>query len=108
MAINLPQAMDQFFTEEYKTMVRSNKEYLLSTAGKYPIEDISFLHAHRYDFYRVILEVFGVPQYMHWTTAFLNDIEDPSQYIGEMKEVLIIDVAVMNKLMQRMNLIRKK
>lgn len=108
MAIDLPPPMDQFFTEEYRVMIRSNKEYLLSVAGHYPITDISFLHAHRYDFYRVILESFKVPQHMHWTIAFLNDIENPSQYIGDMKEVLIVDTAVINKLMQRANLKRKK
>ncbi|QAU04354.1 hypothetical protein [Vibrio phage 2 TSL-2019] len=106
MAIDLPPAMDQFFTDEYKTMIRSNKEYLLSIAGKYPIQDLSFLHAHRYDFYRVLWESFNVPQHLHWTVAFLNDVEDPSQYVGDMKEVLIIDTAVVNKLVQRMNIKR--
>ncbi|AUR81090.1 hypothetical protein FDJ25_gp080 [Vibrio phage Aphrodite1] len=106
MAIELPPTMDQFFTDEYKTMIRSNKEYLLSVAGKYPIQDLSFLHAHRYDFYRVLWESFNVPQHLHWTVAFLNDVENPSQYIGDMKEVLIIEPAVINKLVQRMNLKR--
>ncbi|AGB07206.1 hypothetical protein [Vibrio phage VP4B] len=108
MAIDLPPPMDQFFTDEYRVMIRSNKEYLLSVAGSYPITDISFQHAHRYDFYRLILESFKVPQHMHWTIAFLNDVENPSDYVGDMKEVLIVDTAVINKLIQRTNLIRKK
>lgn len=108
MAIDLPAPMEQFFTDEYKVMVRSNKEYLQSIAGKYPIQDLSFLHAHRFDFYRVILESFNVPQHLHWTVGFLNDIEDPSQFIGDMKEVLIIDSTVINKLIQRQNMNRKK
>lgn len=89
-------------------MIRSNKEYLLSVAGLYPIQDLSFLHAHRYDFYRVLLESFNVPYHLQWTMAFLNDVEDPSALIGNLKEVYIVDGAVINKLVQRMNTIRQK
>lgn len=102
----LPEFKDQFYTEEYKTLIRSNKEYLISMASLIPINDLSFVKAHQYDFYKVIWETLNVPHHAHWTTAFINDITDPNQYIGDMREVLIIDTAVLNKMLQRVNMER--
>lgn len=103
MAINLPDPMDRFYTDDYKTLIRSNKEYLISMSVKVPVTDLAFLNAHQYHFYRVLLELFGIPHHMHWTIAFLNGIEKPNQNVMDAREVLIIEQPVINKMIQRLN-----
>lgn len=97
---------DEFFTERYKVLIRSNKEFLLRTATVVPLLDRVDVHVFRYDIYR-LLRTLGVDQHLHWTTAFLNGIINPNQDIIHLKELHLVDMQVISKLLARNNTIKE-
>lgn len=88
-SLNVNATKDIFYTDRYKTMVRSLKEVLLKQAQALPIPNPNDRYAYRYDFYRLLREL-GVESHMHWTVAFLNDITDP--FADNSKKVEILNI----------------
>lgn len=96
---------DIYFSDETKAMLRANKEYLISLAQERMIIQLSYVQAHRYDFYRVLRQL-GVPDQMHWVIAYINGIEDPNQDIQGMTSFLDLDPSVVDNMITRMNTTR--
>ena len=91
-----------FYTDRYKTLVRSEKEILLRGASVVPFTDMSMVYAFRTDFYR-LLRVMKVPAHLRWTVAYLNDVIDPNQDISGMRSFLQVDETDLYKAIARNN-----
>lgn len=91
-----------FYTERFKTLVRSQREVLLKYSTLVPLLEDTIKYAYKNDFY-TLLRHYKIPAHMRWTTAFLNDITNPFQNILEMKEFLRLDESVLYELMARSN-----
>lgn len=88
-SLNVNATKDIFYTDRYKTMVRSLKEVLLKQAQALPIPNPNDRYAYRYDFYRLLREL-GIESHMQWTIAFLNDVTDP--FADNSKKVEILNI----------------
>lgn len=91
-----------FYTEAYKTLVRSQREFLLRNATIVPLDEGNVRYAFRYDFYR-LLRSKGIQPHLYWTIAFLNGITDPNQDISGMKTFMNIREDILNKSIARSN-----
>ena len=96
---------DVFFTERFKTLVRSEKELLKRTARTKPIIERNVLYAYRNDIYR-LLRSFDIPSHMWWPTAYINDIEDPTQDITHLTLIYVIDETVLAGAISRSNTVQ--
>lgn len=105
MISTFPTEDDVYFSEETKVLLRSNIDYLKRMASTQVISDRSFLHAHRYDFNR-ILRAHRIPIILHWITCYLNDITDPSQDVSGMTIFLTIDQTIVDNLISKANTTR--
>lgn len=102
---NFSNGKDVFFTEAYKTMVRSEKELLVRLTTERPIVSQSELRAYRHDFYR-LLRVYGYAPHLHWTIAYLNGIENPSADCSGLQSIRVIDEAHLSDRIARSNTAR--
>jgi hypothetical protein len=96
---------DIYYTEAFKTLVRSEKEILLRGSQLMPIVDRAMLYAFRNDFYRV-MRVMNIPAHLRWATAFINDISDPNQDVSEMHSFQMINESDLNKAISRSNTVK--
>lgn len=96
---------DVFFTERFKTLVRSEKELLKRTAHQKPIIEKNVLYAYRNDIYR-LLRHFEIPSYMWWATAYINGIEDPTQDITHLEYILMMDESIIASAISRSNTVQ--
>lgn len=94
-----------FFTQEYKTLVRSEKEILLRSATTLPIMNRNELYAYRTDVYR-LLRSLGVQPHMYWTVAFLNGIENPDQDVSHLTFIYTLDDRILEKALSRSNTVQ--
>lgn len=94
-----------YFTEAFKTMVRSERELLLRQTTEQPIKSPSDLHAYRYDIYR-LLRTYKVPSYLWWVTAYLNGIEDPFADISGLSSIRMISEQALSDRIVRSNTTR--
>lgn len=67
---------DKWYSENFKNIIRSNKEYLSYHSGIASINELAIIETNRYDFYKVCYRL-GVPHHLLWATAYINDIADP-------------------------------
>lgn len=91
-----------FYTQAYKTLVRSQKEILLRGATVIPIINRHELYAYRNDMYR-LLRSLNIDPHLYWTVAFLNGIENPDQDITGLTSVYTISEQQLEKALARSN-----
>jgi len=91
-----------YYTERYKTLVRSEKEFLLKNCVQFPLENRAEVFAFRRDIYR-LLRTINVEPHLYWTVAYLNGIENPDQDISHLREILVIQENVLEKIIVRSN-----
>lgn len=96
---------DVFYTDAFKTLVRSEKEILLRSSQTMPIVDRAMLNAFRNDFYRV-LRVMNVPAHLRWATAYINDIIDPNQDVSGLQSFQMVSETDLNKTIARYNTVK--
>ena len=96
---------DFYYTEEFKTLVRSEKEYFFNNATEESYLVPAIVYAFRYDFYRILRES-SVPQYLWWATAFINDVNDPFQDMSGLKKFYRIDEQLLEAAIARKNTVR--
>lgn len=93
---------DIFFTESFKVMVRSEREFIIRESSEAPISSRSQLFAFRYDIYR-LLRVMNVPSYLWWVTAYINGIEDPSSDITHLQSIRKVNESALSARIARSN-----
>lgn len=101
-SLNVNATKDIFYTNRYKTMVRSLKEVLLTQSQALPIPNPNDRWAYRYDFYRLLREL-GVESHLHWTVAFLNDVTDPFADNSKKVEIRAISESLVLAAISRSN-----
>lgn len=109
MPLDVKLINDIYYTEDFKVMIRSNKEYLVANALEFPLIDRALVSAHRYDFYS-ILRITGqdkINPMLYWVIAFINGILNPEQDVIDMKSYLYVDETVINQMLARQNTERK-
>jgi hypothetical protein len=96
---------DVYFTERFKTLVRSEKELLVRTASSTSLLEQHVLWAYRNDFYR-LLRYYGIPSHLWWVTAYINGIENPMQDISKMVAFLRPDESTLSNAIARSNTVQ--
>ena len=104
MPISLNSGNPFFYTEEYKTIIRSCKEILLSRASFSPFVDDSLRFAYRNNFHKLLRRMGGmsslIPEDMIWTISYLNGIENPNQDFSHLKGIYTITRENINSVIQ--------
>lgn len=96
---------DVYFTERFKTLVRSEKELLVRTASTTALLEQHVVWAFRNDFYR-LLRHYNVPSYLWWATAFINGVENPNQDVSTMTTFLTINENTLSSAIARSNTVQ--
>lgn len=96
---------DVFFTERFKTLVRSQKELLVKQAQVIPLTEPQVVNAFKNDFYRLLRDR-GIASYLWWATAYINGIENPTQDISGMTSFLKINEGMLASSIARSNTVR--
>lgn len=96
---------EAYYTERFKTLVRSELEFIKKEAGYYQQITPSIQQAFKNDFYR-LLRVMGTPSYLWWATAYINGITDPNQDISGMTLIYRINEEALNTRIARNNTAR--
>lgn len=111
MALNLPSGDPFYYTEQYKTIIRSCKDILLSQAEWIPFDDTVKAWAYRGNFNKLIraltLTSRGMSEDLIWTIAFINDIENPNQDLSGLEGIFIVNKGVIGNLTQVTRVIRE-
>lgn len=109
MPLDVQTIDDAYFNEDFKVMIRSNKEFLIANAQDFPITDKALLVAHRYNFYNVLrISSKGAINPAHaWVIAFINGIINPDTDISKMTSYLFVDFSIISKMIARANTERK-
>lgn len=96
---------DVFYTERYKTLVRSELELIRKEATYFQQVIPAIQQAFKNDFYR-FLRIMGVPSYLWWTTAYINGITNPNQDISGMSLIYQVNESALNTRIARNNTAR--
>jgi len=100
--VNYDASKEVYYTERFKALVRSQKEFLLRYATTITLTNRNRVYAFKNDFYRLLRDN-KVPQHLWWTVAFLNGIEDPNQDITGLHIIYNVDQSVLDKCLVRSN-----
>lgn len=95
MALRLAHGNDYFYTDEFRTIVRSCKEILVERSSPVPITDRGRLFAYRHNFHKFLREYGGdaltkISEDMIWVISYINDIEDPTQDFSHLAFVRMV------------------
>lgn len=84
MPISVNDGNQYYYTDEFKTIMRSCKEILLAGSSYAPFVEKNIVFAYRFNFHKFLRELRNkedgqsVPEDMIWVTSFINGIEDPT------------------------------
>jgi len=67
---------DYYYTEDFKTLMRSHRDFILEQTPPSKEVDTNLLQAYHHDFYR-LLKHHKVPPKFWWLCAYLSDIKTP-------------------------------
>lgn len=103
MSIKLTPEDDYYYSDAFKTLVRSNKRYLLRACEHIQIVELDFLYVNRNNVYGLLarLPSLNIPTHLLWVTAFLNGITNPNEDISKRTEILKIAPAVIEELIRK-------
>lgn len=96
MALRLASGNEYFYTDEFKTIVRSCKEILIARAQFVPIASDSLKFGYQHNFHKFLREYGGgmslteVPEDMIWAISFINGMEDPTSGFNHLDGILYI------------------
>lgn len=96
---------DVYYTEEFKTLIRSHRDFLLQNTPASTETDTSLLYAFRNNFYGY-LKAKGVPPKLWWVCAYLSGIKTPYQDISRLKKWYRPDPDSIDNIISRSNTIR--
>lgn len=107
MTISLSGGNDYYYSDEYKTIIRSCKEVLLQNAQWSEFVDNSIRFAYRYNFHKFLRNLrtqksdeTAIPEELIWTISFINGIEDPTQDFSYMKGIWTVNIETVDMLIQ--------
>lgn len=114
MPIDIISGNPYYYTDEFKTTVRSCKELLLERASWAPFVDDSTKFAYKYNFHKFLRQLkrkdsdgYAITEDLIWVTAFLNGIEDPNQDFSHLKGIFTISAESIDYILQ-VNRVRRE
>lgn len=107
MSISLPGGNDYYYSDEFKTVIRSCKDVLVQNAQFSEFADNSIRFAYRYNFHKFLRnlrtqrsETPAVPEELIWTVSYINGIEDPTQDFSHLTGILTVNMELVDMLIQ--------
>lgn len=94
-----------YYTEDFKTLIRSHREYLLANTQPSVELDTSLLYAFKNDFFGY-LRAKGVEPKLWWVCAYLSDIKTPFQDISRLEKWYRPDPDAIDRIISRSNTVR--
>lgn len=86
MPLQIPYGNQYYYTDEFKTIVRSCKEILLNQAHFSLFIDESTKFAYKYNFHKFLRNLKdsagksdAIPEDMIWVISYINGIENPNE-----------------------------
>ena len=95
MPIVIDYGNEYWYTDEFKTIIRSCKEILLNGASYAPFVERNIVFAYQFNFHKFLRELRNkesgnsVPEDMVWVTSFINGIEDPNMDWSHLQGIYI-------------------
>jgi len=96
---------DVYYTEDFKTLIRSHREFLIANTQPSAELDTSLLYAFRNNFYGYLRSK-GVPPKLWWVCAFLTGIKTPFQDISRLEKWYYPDINAIETIISRSNTVR--
>lgn len=96
---------DYYYSEEFKTLIRSHKDFLLQNTAPTAILNRSLLFAFPTDFY-VYLKNQEVPPRLWWVCAYLSGIETSWTNVTRIEKWYRPDEEYIRNIISRSNTIR--
>lgn len=84
MPIYIDSGNDYYYTDEFKTIMRSCKEIIIESSSYAPFIERNVVFAYRFNFHKFLRELRNkddgnsVPEDMIWLCSYINGIEDPN------------------------------
>lgn len=99
--IGKPAGPDVFYTDDFRSMIEANLEYIRASGD---VQAITVEPAERAkyesDFYSLLNEK-GIDHHMHWVVMRMNGMMHPGEYTIEMAQFIIPDRGVIDTLRSR-------
>lgn len=114
MPIAVPYGNEYYYTDEFKSIVRSCKEILLAQASFSPFIDRSVAFAYRYNFHKFLRSLKqkdsdapAIDEDMIWVVSFINGIEDPSADFSNLPGIYVVNHDIIDKII-RINRVKRE
>lgn len=101
MGITLSIPNDLYQSKEYRNIIRSCKDILLSRSLEQitPIDSLQYANRnHFYKYLRVLLPEMN--ETLIWTTAYINDIIDPTSNWYPLTKIQVVEEGTVNALIR--------
>jgi len=103
-----------YYTDEYKTIIRSCKDVLIQSASFTPITGPGIRFAYRYNFHKFLRQLTNgnsqmsaIPEEMIWTVSFLNGIENPNQDFSHLEGIYMVTADIIDIVIQSTRTVRQ-
>lgn len=103
-----------YYTDEYKTIVRSCKDVLLQGANYTPMMGPGIKFAYRYNFHKFLRQLTNgnstmaaIPEEMIWTVSFLNGIENPNEDFSHLDGIYTVTGDMVDLVIQSTRTVRQ-
>lgn len=107
MPISLSGGNEYYYSDEFKTIIRSCKDVLLQNASLTPFVDNSIRFAYRYNFHKFLRNLrtgssgaTAIPEELIWVISYINGIEDPTQDFSHLTGIYTVNMAMVDMLVQ--------
>lgn len=111
MPVSIPYGNPYYYTDEFKSIVRSCKEILVNQAAQSPFVDDSIKFAYKYNFHKFLRNLGGdqptIPEELIWVTSFINGIENPNDDFSHLENLLTVTKEQVDALIQ-VNRVRRE
>lgn len=107
MALDLAYGDPFYYTDEYKTIIRSCKEMILTRASYRPFVTDTEVYAYRNNFHKLIRATAGISEDLVWTIAFINGITNPHQDFSHLKGFYVVDRSIISTFVQVTRVVRE-
>jgi len=107
MPISLQGGDTYYYTDEFKTIVRSCKEVLLNASSYTPITNPGIRFAYRYNFHKFLRQLKisssgmdAIPEELIWVNSFINGIENPNQDFSHLEGINTVNREIVDMIIQ--------
>lgn len=107
MPIPLLSGNSYYYTDEFKTIMRSCKEVLINSATYSPFIEDGIKFAYRYNFHKFLRQLktdkssaTAIPEELIWVISFINGIEDPNQDFTHLTGIITVNREIVDNILQ--------